>query len=322
MTRTNRDLDAVVAGCIGVDTNVYLHGADIDFNVEANFSRNIDCVGQAGGYSSLGFTSLGRPTAFIGSVGRDWHGEHIRQELARAGIESLLFDDPLGTHRSVNFMYRDGRRKNFYDGKGQMDIRPDLDACRALLSRARVLHVHLENWCRELLPLARQLGVVISCDLQDLTALDDPYRRDFIEQSDFLFFSTVNFPDPHEAIAWLRREHPDRLVIGGMGARGCVLGTREGVRFFPPVELDAHVVDTNGAGDALAVGFLTGHVLEGRAPEDALLRGQIAARHVCSQEAGRKQLITASRLDELFHSLGPQPAFGRAWLAGAGTGRP
>jgi sugar/nucleoside kinase (ribokinase family) len=301
MEPIHRDLDAVVVGCIGIDTNVYLYGADIDFNVEANFSRNIDCIGQAGGYSSRGFASLGRRTAFIGSVGRDWHGEYIRHELTRAGIQSLLLEDPLGTHRSINFMYRDGRRKNFYDGKGHMDIRPDLEACRALLSRSRVMHVHLENWCRELLPLARQLGVVVSCDLQDITSLDDPYRRDFIEHADVLFFSTVNFPDPHEAIARLRQGRPERLVIGGMGARGSVLGSNEGVRFFPPVELDAPVVDTNGAGDALAVGFLTGHVLEGRPPEDALLRGQIAARHVCAQQAGQKELITSARLDELFH---------------------
>ncbi len=300
MIPTDKDLDAVVIGCIGVDTHVYLYGADIDFEVEANFSRNVDRVGQAGGYSSLGFASLGRRTAFIGSVGRDWHGEHVRRELERAGIQALLFEDPLGTHRSVNFMYRDGRRKNFYDGKGQMELRPDLEACRALLSRARLVHVHLENWCRELLPLAREHGVLVSCDLQDVTALDDPYRRDFIEHADILFFSTVNFPDPREAIARLRQGHPERLVIGGMGARGCVLGSKEGVRFFPPVELKVPVVDTNGAGDSLAVGFLTSHVLEGRPLEDAVLRGQLAARHVCSQAAEQKEPITPSRLDELF----------------------
>lgn len=88
-----------------------------------------------------------------------------------------------------------------------------------------------------------------------------------------------------------------------MGARGCVLGSPEGVRFLPPVKLDAPVVDTNGAGDSLAVGFLTGYVLEGRTPEDALLRGQIAARHACSQRAGEKQLMTSTRLDERHHRL-------------------
>lgn len=299
MADTREGPEAVVAGCIGVDTNVYLSGADIDFSVESNFSRNIDCLGQAGGYSALGFASLGRRTAFIGAVGRDWHGEFVRQQLTRAGIEALLFEDPLGTHRSVNFMYRDGRRKNFYDGKGQMDVRPDLEASRKLLSGARVLHAQLENGCRELLPLARQLGVVVSCDLQDLTSLEDPYRRDFIEQADILFFSTVNIPEPHEVITRLLRDRPGRRVIGGMGAQGAVLGGPEGVRFFPPVEWEAPVVDTNGAGDALAVGFLTSHVLEGRPAEEALWRGQLAARHVCAQESGRKQPLTALQLDEL-----------------------
>jgi sugar/nucleoside kinase (ribokinase family) len=303
MTLEGKDIDAVVAGCIGVDTNVYLYGADIDFTVEANFTQNIDCVGQAGGYSSLGFARLGRRTAFLGTVGRDWQGEHIRRELERAGVQALLFEDPLGTHRSVNFMYRDGRRKNFYDGKGHMDVRVDLAACGALLSRARLLHTHLENWCRELLPLARRHGTLVSCDLQDVTALDDPYRRDFIEHADILFFSTVNFPDPREAVDWLRRGRPERLVIGGMGAQGCVLGSREGLRFFPPVQLEEPVVDTNGAGDALAVGFLTSHLLEGRGLEESILRGQLAARVACARRAGEKELISPERLEELFQRL-------------------
>ncbi|WP_437930549.1 PfkB family carbohydrate kinase [Sorangium sp. So ce291] len=52
-------------------------------------------------------------------------------------------------------------------------------------------------------------------------------------------------------------------MVVGMGARGCALATRDGVRYFPPVALDLPVVDTNGAGDGLAVGFLVSHVLEG-----------------------------------------------------------
>ena len=81
-----RDLDAVVAGCIGIDTNVYLYGSDIDWTVEANFTQNLDYLGQAGGYSSRLFASLGCTTAFVGSVGRDPMGDVIRRELAGDGI--------------------------------------------------------------------------------------------------------------------------------------------------------------------------------------------------------------------------------------------
>lgn len=295
-----RDLDAVVAGCIGIDTNVYLYGRDIDWTVEANFTQNLDYVGQAGGYSSRLFASLGCQTAFVGSVGLDPMGDLIRRELAGDGIETLLFDDPLGTHRSVNLMYADGRRKNFYDGKGQMDVQPDVDACRRLLGRTRLVHVHLESWCRHLLPVARELGVVVSCDLQDVVALDDPYRRDFIDGADILFLSCVNFPEPRAALEHLRGGRPGRIVVGGRGADGCVVADAAGVRFFPAIALPDPVVDTNGAGDALAVGFLTSYVLGGFSVEAALLRGQIAARRTCTRRATSRGLVTRFQLDDLY----------------------
>jgi acarbose 7IV-phosphotransferase len=55
-------------------------------------------------------------------------------------------------------------------------------------------------------------------------------------------------------------------------------------------------VNTNGAGDALAVGFLTSHVLEGRTPVDSIRRGQIAARHACTLRGTSTGLITSGEL--------------------------
>jgi sugar/nucleoside kinase (ribokinase family) len=55
------------------------------------------------------------------------------------------------------------------------------------------------------------------------------------------------------------------------------------VQVFPPPASDLPIVDTNGAGDALAVGFLSGYVLDGLSPEAALLQGQLAARTTCAQ---------------------------------------
>jgi len=36
--------DVVVVGNAGIDTNVFLYGADVDFSVEANFSDTLDTV--------------------------------------------------------------------------------------------------------------------------------------------------------------------------------------------------------------------------------------------------------------------------------------
>jgi sugar/nucleoside kinase (ribokinase family) len=294
------DLDVVVVGNVGIDTNVYPYGDEIDWSVEANFTRNTDCVGQAGGYASRGYARLGRRTAFLGYVGDDFCGRFVREELAGEGIDlSALFIDPAGTSRSVNFMYRDGRRKNFYDGGSHMTLAPDPAACREALARARLAHFHLPNWARRLLPVARQLGVVVACDLQDVVSLPDAYRQDFIEAADVIFFSAVNHPDPRPLVEALRAGRPERLVVAGMGARGCALGTSAGVRLFPPAELDLPVVDANGAGDALAVGFLDAWALQGLSPEEAVRRGQIAARFKCAIRSSSSTLITRDELDRL-----------------------
>ena len=289
--------DVVVVGNVGIDTCVYLYDHDIDFTVEANFTLNLDYVGQAGGFASRGYAQLGKRTAFIGHVGDDFGGRFIREEFARDGIDMTgLFIDPAGTCRSINFMYRDGRRKNFYDGKGHMDLRPDETVCRNILARTKLAHFNIPNWARYLLPIAKECGVTVACDLQDVVSVDDGYRQDFIRYADILFCSAVNHP-PHVLIEALFQRGAAQFVVVGMGAQGCALGSRDGgVRYSPPVQMDAPVVDTNGAGDALAVGFLTSLVLDGYTPEQAILRGQIAARHTCTLKASSSHLITSAQL--------------------------
>lgn len=295
--------EVVVVGNAGVDTCIYPYGDEIDWSVEANFTENLDTVGQAGGYASRGYARLGRRTAFVGHVGADAAGDLVRRTLEADGIDTrALLVDPSGTARSVNFMYRDGRRKNFYDGKGHMTLVPDLDACRAVMAGARLAHFNLPNWARPLLPLARDLGLAVACDLQDVVDPADPYRRDFLEAADVVFCSAANLEPERLAEAfWTRR--PDLLLVVGMGARGCALGADGRVRRFPPVPHEQPVVDTNGAGDGLAVGFLTSFVLEGRSLEESVLRGQVVARHTCTLRGTSDGLLTAAGLDARCRSL-------------------
>jgi acarbose 7IV-phosphotransferase len=84
--------------------------------------------------------------------------------------------------------------------------------------------------------------------------------------------------------------------VSGMGAKGCALGTRDGIRYFEPINMAAPVIDTNGAGDGLAVGFLSSYVLGGYSLEDSIRRGQIAARYTCTQKASSAHLITSELL--------------------------
>ena len=299
-----RAFDVVVVSGAGIDTNVYLPGRDIDFVVEANFSENIDYVGQAGGYSARGFAQLGKRTALIDYVGGDYHGSFIREEMQRDGIDiRAVFADPLGTRRSINFMYQDGRRKNFYDAKGAMAITPDGAACQEILRETWLAHFNIINWSRHLLPVAKDLGLTISCDLQDVVTVEDPYRKDYIDHADILFCSATNFEDPSSLVRAYLRANPERIIVAGLGDRGCALGTKDGVSFWPAVDLPKPVIDTNGAGDALAVGFLTSYCMDGFSLEDSVLRAQIAARYTCSIKASSSSLLTRQKLDQYFDAL-------------------
>jgi sugar/nucleoside kinase (ribokinase family) len=298
--------EIVVIGNVGVDTNVYLPGQDIDFSVESNFTENLDYVGQAGGYASRGFVRLGVRIAFVGYVGDDHNGRLVRETFSEDGIDtSALFVDPAGTARSINFMYQDGRRKNFYDGKDHMNLSPDIEACRAVLKGAQLAHFNIPNWAHLLLPVARELGLTISCDIQDITSTGDPYRRDFIDYADILFFSASNYQDPAPLISDFLRENPEQIIVVGMGERGCALGTKDGTSYFPPVHMTAPVIDTNGAGDSLAVGFLSSHVLGGKSLTESIWRGQIAARYTCTLRASSSQLIDRQQLNARYDELAP-----------------
>ena len=293
--------DVVVVGNVGIDTNVYLPGNEVDFSVEANFTHNLDTVGQAGGYASRGYARLGWRVAFIGSVGDDHNGRLVREELTADGIDtSALFTDPSGTARSVNLVYPDGRRRNFYDGRGHMHLQPNLEACRRVLAGARLAHFNIPNWARQLLPIAAELGLTIACDIQDVVSVNDPYRHDFQACADILFFSAVNYTEPTPLIEAYLDARPDQIVIAGMGAQGCALGSRDGIRFFPAFEMAMPVIDTNGAGDSLAAGFLTSYVLEGFSLHDSVLRGLIAARYACARRGSSPALITGGQLEHFF----------------------
>ncbi|MFN8199601.1 MAG: carbohydrate kinase family protein [Nakamurella multipartita] len=305
--------DVVVVGNAGVDTNVYLPAgaalADL-VRTEGHFASDLDYVGHPGAFTSRGFARLGLRTAFVGHVGADPLGQWVRAELAADGIDLTgVGVDPAGTARSVNLMSADGSRVNFYDGRGHQDLRVDPVAAAPWFAGARLALFHLPNWARHLVPVARAAGAVVACDLQDVHDPDEPYRRDFVRGADILFASAAHHDDPVPMLARLLAGGAG-LVVCGRGRRGVLVASARGVESFPPPELDLPIVDTNGAGDALAVGFLAAHVLQGRPIAAAVRRGQLAARWACAQRASSSAPIDPAQLEEMLARLAGRAAAG------------
>ncbi len=288
--------DVVVVGNAGIDTNVYL-AEPADLNHETDYTDNADGVGQSGGYSARAFARLGYRTAFLGYVGDDAMGRFLLDELTSDGVDTThMLVDPAGTNRSVNLVSPDGRRHSFFDGKSHMTIVPDVTAWQPVLNDTTLIHFSIPNWARLLLTTARAAGAVVSVDVQDARDLDDPYRTDFIDAADVLFASSAHLASPRRALdAWHRT---GRTTVCTMGAQGCAVRSDDGYQEHRAVNLPAPVIDTNGAGDSLAAAMLAAYVLDHRPLDEAIHRGQLAARWCCTVR-GSSELISRQQLDEL-----------------------
>lgn len=292
----------MVIGAFGIDTNVYASGDRR--GAEMTFARTTDGLGQAGCYSALAAAALDVPTRAIAAIGDDRLGVWVREELEAAGVAVTELRDPLGTHRSVNIVAEDGSRRNFFDPRGVSRTPVDVEACRAALAGATVVHVHLDDWTRQLLPLAAGAGSVVSCDLQDMVDLDDPYRADYLAAADVLFVSAANLDDPAATARELAARRDGRVVVVGAGAQGCLVVHGRELHRYPAFDLPGSpVIDTNGAGDNLAVGFLVARYIDGEPVAEAVRRAQLGARWICSQRGDEKAPLTRAGLSRL------------AWLA-------
>ena len=94
-----------------------------------------------------------------------------------------------------------------------------------------------------------------------------------------------------------------KFAVTGLGAKGCLVGFDDNIEHYPAIELDLPLIDTNGAGDCLAVGFSASYFLDGYSFEDSILRGQICARYCCSLKANSRDLISEEKLELLFQSM-------------------
>jgi sugar/nucleoside kinase (ribokinase family) len=303
LPRGSRPGRITVVGNPGLDTLVVLAQEDPDLAADGHFVRNVDTVGHAAAFVARACARLGHDTRILGSTGADVIGGLVRGVLAADGVDTaLMFDDPAGTARSVNFVRPDGRRTFFYDGGSHMTLRPPEHSVEAALTGTDLVFAALPNWARTVVSRARALGLPVAVDLQDVRDPADPYRTDFIASADLVFASAAHLDDPvAAAVAWFAAG-PASLVVFGMGARGAMVVQRgdDGpvVTAQPPPELDLPVVDTTGAGDSLATGFLDGLLFAGLSVADALHRGQVLARIVASDLGGAAPYDRA-RLDAL-----------------------
>jgi sugar/nucleoside kinase (ribokinase family) len=270
--------------------------------------------GGSGANTIAGIASFGGRGAYFGKVGEDRLGKVFSKDLSALGV---AFDTPVlvggpETARCIIFVTPDGARSmNTYLGSSVMFSPKDVDAdtVRAgailylegyLFDRedAKAAFVHASE-------IATAAGRKVSLTLSDSFCVDrhrDSFRHLIRTHVDILFaneeelLSLYETTDFDQAIAKLREEAP--LAAVTRSEKGSVI-INEGEPIHLPAEPIDKVVDTTGAGDQYAAGFLFGlarnlpHGLCGKL-------GHIAAAEVISHYGPRPETPFA----DLAHKAG------------------
>jgi sugar/nucleoside kinase (ribokinase family) len=247
------------------------------------------CANTVRGVAWLNRSGRLPPPVFSGAVGQDPTGDAYVSSIGGSGVTASIVRKPLPTGVSLILVTPDGERTmNTHLGACRLFGPEDLDRDR--LSRSRLLHLtgylwDTENQKRaavEAAELARSRGITVSFDIADPSAVER-YRAAFLpfirEYVDLLFANrrelallteTACDEDCVKSAASLAP-----TVVMKIGADGCLVTSRGETATVAGVS--ARLVDTTGAGDAFAAGFLFG-VLHGRDPREcARIANQVAS---------------------------------------------
>lgn len=256
-----------------------------------------------------GLAALGAKCAFIGQVAQDQLGDVFAHDIRAAGIAfdtAARAGDP-PTARCLIFVSPDGQRTmNTFLGASQYLPAEALDL--DVIASAQVLYLEGYLWdpeepraaMRRAIDAARSAGRKVAFTLSDAFVISrhgDDFR-DLIAQGqiDILFanegeLAALTGEDDFEAgLAQLSPQVP--VLVVTRSEQGAV-AVANGVRAHVPAEPIAKVVDTTGAGDLFAAGFLYGHV-RGASLETCLRDGAICAAEVISHYGARPEADIAA----------------------------
>ncbi|GAA2938543.1 adenosine kinase [Streptomyces enissocaesilis] len=291
------EYDVLVLGGSGVDTIVYVPELPLPYADSYMIRPGIETrAGQTGDFVALGLGSLGLRTHHIDMIGDDPSGDLIRAFHRARDIGFTEVPLPGGTKRAVNLVDPDGRRLSLYDDSRSRDSdRLPEDLVRKLAAASRHAHVSITYPCAFTLPLLREAGLTISTDLHNWDG-ENPYHEAFAYGADVVFVSTTALTDTERTMRRILERGRAEVVVATAGSEGSYLLTAAGdLVHVPAVTPREPVVDSNGAGDAYACGFLFGR-LAGESPERCALYGAVAGAYACTVPATGSDAIGRAAL--------------------------
>jgi sugar/nucleoside kinase (ribokinase family) len=253
----------------------------------------------------VGIANLGARAAYVGKVRDDQIGRLYAHDIRAAGVafETPAAADGPATGCSYILVTPDGERTmNTYLGAAQELTPADIDAAQVAASAVLYLEGYLwdpksaKEAFVKAATIAHQAGRQVALTLSDSFCVGR-YRDEFLDLMrngtvDLIFANEAELGSLYQtadfdaALTQLRRDIP--LGIVTRSEKGCVVASKDGVVAVPAFPI-SKMVDTTGAGDLFAAGFLFG-LVRGASHENAGRLGALAAAEVIQHIGARPQV--------------------------------
>ena len=307
--------DAFIAG-EGVEKgSMRLIDTETAQGLYGRMAAGIEASGGSAANTVAGIAALGGRCGFIGQVAQDQLGEVFTHDIRSLGVQ---FDTPARagdppTARCLILVTPDAQRTmNTFLGASQFLPAAALD--RDLIASAAILYLEGYLWdpeepraaMRAAIGYAREAGRKVAFTLSDafcisrhrgdFRALIDDGMLDILFANEVEILSLNETEDFEAAVAATAAKVP--LLVVTRSERGAI-AIQGDERFAVPAEPIAKIVDTTGAGDLFAAGFLAGQA-RGRSVTESLTMGAVAAAEVIQHYGARPEAdlkaLVATRL--------------------------
>ncbi len=269
----------------------------------AAMGPGIEVSGGSAANTMAGLASLGGQGAFIGKVRNDQLGGIFQHDIRAAGVgfETPIATDGPPTARCLIFVTPDAQRTmNTYLGAAVELAPADLD--EAAIARAEVTYMEGYLWdppnakaaFQEAARMAHEAGRKVALSLSDPFCVER-HRDSFLEliggHVDILFANEDEICSLYQVADFDRalQETRGHCEIAALtrSAKGSVVLADGEVHVVDATPVDK-VIDTTGAGDLYAAGFLYGYT-QGKGLHDSGRIGALAAAEILSHYGARPE---------------------------------
>ena len=260
-------------------------------NTELNIGSDTESVirrtrGGSAANVSMFAALTGTSSRFIGQVGNDRLGSQLYEVLHESGVDVQVIAD--GRTGSIVVLVQPNGQRSFLTDRGVASHLAQFDA--TLMNDVSILHVPtysladepLASTCVQYIASARGTGVLISIDASSSSVLNqygtDRYRALIESLKPEVFLCN----EDEATVLGLGTQKPMPgavLTVIKHGPLPVIAVQHDGTTTEVAVAPVTNIVDTTGAGDAFAAGFLP-HYAQTKNITDAVAHGHAVASRV------------------------------------------